>query len=369
MKLTIMPDALSAALAVAQPSVKRSTLMVLEMVLLDAHVDGGLTITGTDMETRAWHTVSADVMEAGAVCLPPNRLVDFLSAVVGDEPITLTVDEQHKAELRSGTLRARIAGTDAEQFPVIDTDSAPAFDHTFGAVDLATTIGGALHAVLPKADREILTGVLAQIVDGKLTFAAADGHRLAIRTLDVADAPDLSVIVQGKAVAKAVKALDNATSVRVVVDSGKSALLLDSEAGCWSVRLIDGQFPDFNRIIPRDPPIAVTFSRDDMLRVLKLVGKIDDSTYIVRLNVGPEQIEVHAGSPTADQEADAVIGATLERGSGLVIAFNGRYLEQALRAINSVRVRLELVKADSPAILRPVDGTGVDVLMPMLAPR
>ena len=368
MKLTITPEALTATLAVAQPVIKRSsTLPDLEMVLLEAHTDGGLTISGTDLETRAWHTVAAEIHEAGSVCLPPSRLIDFLAAVVADDPITLSVDENHKAELRSGTTRARVAGIDAERFPAGVNSEEPAFDATFTAGELAAVVGGVLHAVAPDESRPVLAGVMVKIADGTLTLAAADGYRLSLRTLDVG-APDLTVIAHGKGLARIARPLSGATSARVMVDARQANLLVDSEVGCWSVRLIEGQFPDFNRIIPRDPPIAVLFNRDDMLRVLKLVGKIDDTAtgYMVRFNVQDGQIEVRAGTPTSDQEADAVVGATLERGSGISIAFNAKYLGDALAALDSARVRLELVKADSPALLRSSDGgTALEVLMPM----
>lgn len=371
MKITIERAALRAALDVAQTAVKsRSTLPVLENVLFCATPDGGLIVAGTDLETRAWHTVAADVTEAGSVTLPPGRVSDFLDAVPDGATITLSVNEQHKAELTSGQTRARIAGIDAEQFPPAIVVDALSLDVTLGAADFADAIDCVAHALAKDASRPALAGIFLRIRDRVLTLVAADGYRLAIveRPLEATDA---ELLIHGRTLATVAGRIAKATSVRLTADDG-SHLLIDSEVGCWAARLIDGQFPDFTRIIPRDTPIAVTAAKADLLRAMKLIRRVDETAigYRVNLAVSSHEIEVRAASTDGDQAADTLIGCRIERGTGLSLAFNATGFQQAIEAIDADQVTLEMTRADTPCLIHPEGRQdNRQVVMPMHDPR
>lgn len=368
MKVVISPGNLRVALSVASSAVspRMATLPVLRHVLLCATPDGGLRVDGTDLETRSWHTVSARVDEAGSVCLPPKPISDLLDAVDGD--ITISVNEQHKAELVSGRTRIRLAGFDPEEMPVCPSFDTSAWDHTLPADLLMGAVRSVAHAVAPDDSRPTLAGINLCVAGGMLTLAAADGFRLAVRTLEV-DAPDLSVIAQGKTLAKAAGMLGAATSARLIVDANESTLLVDSEVGCWAIRLIEGQFPDFNRIIPRDAPIGVTVDRADLLRALSLVQHVEQTTRGNRvwLSIIPDSIEVRASGVDHDQEAEAIIGATLDRGDPIRIGVNERYLREAVGAIGATSVVVEMTAPGTPILVRNANGdrSCLQVTMPM----
>lgn len=380
MKLTVSPSTLQAALSVAQTAIKRSpTWLIAEHVLLEASEDR-LTVSGTDLESRAWHTIAAEIEEPGRVTLPPKAITDFLDAVIPSEPVTLTVAANHKAELTSGRTRIRAAGLDPEQFPVCPSFDDPAFDHTMPAETLATLIRSTAFAAAKNDSRPVLAGVLFKVQDGALTMAAADGFRLAIREAHVEDAPDLDVVVHARLLGRLANALDKATSARLRVDATRSSLLIGTEAGCWTARLIDGQFPDFRRIIPQDVPIAVTIRRDDLLRASRLTRNMQEtvtdrgvstSTQIARLTVRQDEIALRSVGTEGDREAEIVIESVRERGDDLEIGFNGGYFRDAVEAIDAVDITLEMAGPARPTLIRAAGERNghCHVIMPMHVAR
>jgi DNA polymerase-3 subunit beta len=378
MKLTILAGKLKVALGVAKIAAStRSTYgPIFEHILLDA--DGDLlTLSGTDAEARSWHAVSADINEAGAVALPPKALADFLDVISDGEPVVLTADDRHKAELVSGRTRVRIAGLDPELFPPCPDFGDPLADLTLGADELVGLIGSVAHAAVLTGDsRPELAGILIRAKEHALTLCAADGYRLAYRSIPF-DGPDLDVIAHARYLLRIAGELKRATSARLLVDANRSQLCIDSEAGSFAVRLIEGQYPDFNRIIPHETPIQVTADRDDLLRAARLIRNVvteevgekgrTNKTQRARLTVRADEIEVRASGTDGDQEAEVVIPSERERGDDLTITFNGAYFRDAVEAIDSPRVTIELVDIGKPAIVRPAGARNghLQVIMPM----
>jgi hypothetical protein len=222
MKLTILAGKLKVALGVAKIAAStRSTYgPIFEHILLDA--DGDLlTLSGTDAEARSWHAVSADINEAGAVALPPKALADFLDVISDGEPVVLTADDRHKAELVSGRTRVRIAGLDPELFPPCPDFGDPLADLTLGADELVGLIGSVAHAAVLTGDsRPELAGILIRAKEHALTLSAADGYRLAYRAVPF-DGPDLDVITHARYLLRIAGELKRAT-YKAATDGGQS---------------------------------------------------------------------------------------------------------------------------------------------------
>lgn len=384
MKCYLLPSSLSAALEVASKAVARKgSIPAVEGVLLEATPDGGLVATGTDLRFRAWQTVAARVDEPGAIILPVKPLQDFIGAVPQSDEIQIDVDAKHKAVLTCSRTVVRIAGLDAEGFPTGPSFDDPSADLTLAAPVFARLIAGVAHAASPDDSRPVLAGINLLIRDGLVTLVTADGFRLAMCAEEVEGLSDLSVIVHAHRLAQAASQFGKATSVRLLVDGAQSQLLIDTEAGSWAVALIDGQYPDWNRIVPRPADITniVTVSRADLLRTAELIrnlttevtdkdGKRSHNTVMARLTVAPGELLVRAHDTTHDHEASAVIEAELEQGSGISITFNGGYFRDAVRALSGDRVTLELTAVDRPTIVRSAgDSSNVQIIMPMHVAR
>lgn len=376
MRATITREHLSAALETAARAVgKPTTLPILSSVLLEATPDGGVVLTGADLRTRAWHTVPASVEEAGAVALPPARIASFLEAVPDDAEIRLSVDAAYKAVLSAGKTTSRIAGLDPEEFPAGPSFDAPSFDCTFAADVLVGLIQRTAYAASKNDSRPVMAGVLLAFDGATVAATAADGYRLAHAEAELpegswrAGPDDASLIVPARPLVGIARELKDASSARMLVDAGGGSLLIDSETGRWSILLIDGTFPDFRRIVPRDTPIAVTTSRSALLRALRLVRNLEGTSdgYRCDLAFDRDALTITAADRAADHEASTTIDADLTRGDPMALALNTQYLAEAVEAIEGDGVVLEMTDATKPVLFRSTHGPATDwgVAMPV----
>lgn len=375
MKLTCLPEKLNEGLAaVGRVVAARSTLPVLGNVLLRTDGDR-LMLAATNLELTVVCRVAARVEEEGAITLPSRLLQDYVGLLTAGEPLHLAVNGT-KAALRCGAFKANLSGIDAEEFPAIpSTDGMSGF--SLPSAMLKRAIDQTAFAAAPDDSRPVLAGVLLESRDGRLTLAAADGFRLAIRRLDLEeDAPDLSVIVPAKALQEAARGLttDEDCVAEVLVTADRSQIAVRCRDRLVISRLIEGQFPDFNRIIPRETKTRVTLQTADFLRATKAAQVFArDNSMIVRLNLVPAEGGDEALGKVTVAATSAEIGdntgdvdASVE-GDAMQVAFNGRYLRDALEAIDTSQAMLEATGPASPGLIRPADAA-LDyllVVMPM----
>jgi DNA polymerase-3 subunit beta len=364
MKLTCLPDHLSNGLAAVSRVIStRSTLPVLGNVLLEAE-GTTLTLTGTNLELTVRTTVQATVDEPGRLTLPARLLSDYVALLTPSERLTLSVAGS-KMRLSCGTFTANVSGIDADEFPAIPSVSGGT-SLTLPASRLKEAIGQVVFAAAPDDSRPVLAGVLMTVSGGKLTMAAADGFRLAVRKIDLGEAevPDLTMIVPAKALNEVARGLpnDDEVEVEIAVTADQSQVLFRHRQAEVVSRLIEGQFPDFNRIIPRETKTRVTIQTADFLRAVKISHVFArDNSMIVRLNIQTdESIGEPTGRVTVSATAseigasDGQVDATVD-GDDMRVAFNGRYLRDALEAIETGQAVLEATGPASPGVIRPAD--------------
>ena len=380
MKLTCLPEKLNEGLAaVGRVVAARSTLPVLGNVLL-ATEGGQLKLAATNLELTIVCWVGAKVDEEGSITLPARLLQDYVGLLTAGEPLQLAL-QGTRAHLSCGRFDANISGIDAEEFPAIPSvGGGTSFKLT--APRLKEAIQQVVFAAAPDDSRPVLAGVLMQVAGGKLTMAAADGFRLAVRKLDLGDAdvPDLSMIVPAKALTEVARGLpsDDEVEVEIAVTPDQSQVLFRHRQAEIVSRLIEGQFPDFNRIIPRDTKTRVTLQTADFLRATKAAQVFArDNSMIVRLNLMPAEggdealgkVTVAAtSSEIGDNTGD--VDASVE-GDAMQVAFNGKYLRDALEALDAQQVFLEVTGPASPGLIRPASGPNgyQQVIMPMHVAR
>jgi DNA polymerase-3 subunit beta len=380
MKLTCLPESLNAGLAtVGRVVAPRSTLPVLGNVLL-ATEGGQLKLAATNLELTVVCWVGAKVEEEGAITLPARLLQDYVGLLSAGEPLELDLKAK-KAHLSCGRFEANISGIDAEEFPAIPSVSG-GISMKIPAPRLKEAINQVVFAAAPDDSRPVLAGVLMTVAGGKLTLAAADGFRLAVRKVDLGDAeiPDLSMIVPAKALTEVARGLpsDDEVEVEIAVTADPSQVLFRHQLAEVISRLIEGQFPDFQRIIPRDAKTRVTLQTADFLRATKAAQVFArDNSMIVRLNLVPAEggdeavghVTVAATSAEmGDNSGD--VDASVE-GEAMQVAFNGRYLRDALEALDAQQAFLEVTGPASPGLIRPASGPNgyIQVIMPMHVAR
>ena len=380
MRLTCLPEKLNEGLAtVGRVVAPRSTLPVLGNVLLET--DGGqLKLAATNLELTVVCWVGAKVEGEGAITLPARLLADYVGLLAAGEPLQLELKGK-KAHLLCGRSEANISGIDAEEFPAIPSVSGGA-SLKIAAPRLKEAINQVVFAAAPDDSRPVLAGVQMAVSGGKLTMAAADGFRLAVRKVDLGDAdvPDLTMIVPAKALTEVARGLpnDEDVEVEIAVTADQSQVLFRHRQAEVVSRLIEGQFPDFNRIIPKDSKTRVTLQTADFLRATKAAQVFArDNSMIVRLNLVPAEGGDEALGRVTVAATSAEIGdntgdvdASVE-GEAMQVAFNGRYLRDALEALDAQQAFLEVTGPASPGLIRPASGPNgyIQVIMPMHVAR
>jgi DNA polymerase-3 subunit beta len=381
MKLTCLPEKLAEGLAtVGRVVSSKSTLPVLSNVLLQT--DGGqLKLAATNLEVAVSCWVGAKVEAEGAITLPARLLIDYVALLAPGEPLNIELKGK-KAHLSCGRFEANISGIDADDFPPIPTVSG-GMSLSLRASALKDAIQQVVFAAAPDDSRPVLAGVLTTIKEGKLTLAAADGFRLAVCKVDLgeAEAPELSMIVPARTLNEVARGLsdDEEEQVEIAATPDRNQVLFKSKGAEIVSRLIDGQFPDYNRIIPKDSKTRVTLQTADLLRATKAAQVFArDNSMIVRLQCTPPEDESEAAlgkvtvTATSAEVGDNTgdVDASVE-GEAQHVAFNGRYLRDALEALDAQQAFLEITGPASPGVIRPASGPNgyLHVIMPMHVAR
>ena len=382
MKLECLQENLAEGLNVVGRVVPtKSTLPVLSNVLLTTR-DGELQLTANNLELSVAHRVPAAVSREGEITLPARLLSDYVALLDHGQKVELELNPKtHKVHLACGRYEANVAGIDAEDFPPIPAVSGgPSFSIPAGL--LKEAINEVVFAAAPDDTRPVLAGVLLKMGGGSLTLAAADGFRLAVRTVELPEAgPDLQMIVPAKTLSEVARLLTDNADDAVAINTTPNGNQIYFAFGKTEItsRLIEGQFPDYQRIIPPDAKTKVKVSTVDFLRATRAAQVFArDNSMIVRLECTPpkDSAELALGSilvkstsaEMGDNEGN--LDATVD-GDDTQIAFNGRYLRDALEAIDTPEVLLQITGPSSPGIIKPAGESNgyLHVIMPMHVAR
>jgi DNA polymerase-3 subunit beta len=382
MKLECLQENLAEGLTVVGRVVPaKSTLPVLSNVLLTTR-DGELQLTANNLELSVAHRVPAVIAREGDITLPARLLADYVALLDHGQKVELDLNAKtHKVHLACGRYEANVAGIDAEDFPPIPAVSGgPSFEIPAGL--LKSAIGEVVFAAAPDDTRPVLAGVLLKMSGNVLILAAADGFRLAVRTVDLPQAgPELQMIVPARTLSEVARLLTDSTDDQVAINTTPNGNQIYFAFGKTEItsRLIEGQFPDYQRIIPAESKTRVKLSTTDFLRATRAAAVFArDNSNIVRLECSPAAEGALSGngsvlvkSTSAEMgDNEGTLDASVD-GDDTQIAFNGRYLRDALEAIDTPDVRLEITGPSSPGIIRPAgeDEGYLHVIMPMHVAR
>jgi len=367
-KLSVMQENLARGLQVVSRVVStRSTLPVLNNVLLRTE-DGGLKLTATNLEIGMTYWVPGKVDTGGAMTVPARLLTDIVAGLPANERVELELQAQETLHIQAGRFETRVKGIDAEEFPAIPTAGERPTTRVPQKV-LRQALGEVTFAAATDEARPILTGVLARFEGDKLTLAAADNYRIAVKTLTVLDpVEETSVVVPARSLHELSRILsDTDDPVDIVLSPARNQILFHLEGIDLVSRLIDGQFPNYQQVLPKGFTTKAVVDRDQLLAAVRMASLIaSSSANIVKMHVGKEAevgLTVSAAADVGDNKSD--VEAKVE-GDGTTIAFNARYLLDVLTNVDSDQFAVELNGPLSPGVLRPVgDGQYVHVIMPV----
>lgn len=349
----------------------KSSLPVLTNVLIESLGPSTLRISATNPETSFIRTIDATVAVEGSITLPAHMLTSYVALLDKGQVELDYSPKTHKVHLSCGRNVANIAGIDAEDFPPILRPSGVRV--TLPARAMKDAIGLTAFAAAPDDSRPILTGVLVKFGNQQVTLAAADGYRLAVRQVD---APD--VHVEGQIIAPA-RTLFEVARLLPDDDEAMVSMQMDDTLNSASFtigddvvvcRLLSGSFPDYQRIIPTETKTVVTVERKPFLQAVKVAAVFaKDNANIIRLatTFGDPFDTLTVASTSAEMGDNAGTLDVDVEGDDTGIAFNGRYLRDALEALDADHVRVIINGPASAGVFRNAgdDNGNVYVIMPM----
>jgi DNA polymerase-3 subunit beta len=373
MKVSCLQENLARGLSIVGRAVSpRSTLPVLSNVLLAT--DGGrMKLSATNLEVGINCWIGGKVEEEGAITVPARTLIDLVNSLRPGQVEMEAIVRTQTLNIRAIRSEANIKGIDAQDFPVVPVPEGGDGVRVDPAA-LRQAIDQVAFVAATDESRPILTGVLAKFEDDRLTMAAADGYRLSVRTIQLAEkVPDpFSVIVPGRAMVELARVSgEQADPVTITVTPTHNQILFQLTDVVLVSQLIDGNFPDYRQIIPTERNTETVVDTDAFLDACKTALIFArDAAHITRLHVKPPadgdsgRIIVSATSAeTGDDVTD--LDATVD-GDEVEIAFNVRYLIDVLSVVGSPQVTLETTESSSPGVLRPAsDADFTHVIMPM----
>lgn len=379
MKISCLQENLARGLAVVGRAVAtRSPLPILSNILLETD-QGRLRMAATNLEIGINCWIGARIEEEGSITVPARLLTEFVNSLPpGQIDMELTRRTQ-TLNLKCARFEANIKGIDPSEFPNVPTADSIG-GRPQGALHLKADtfkrmIDQVVFAAATDESRPILTGVLTHFHQGGLTLAAADGFRLSVTTADVGVGVDetISVIVPARALAELnrVSSGQEAT-IELIITPTRNQILFHLDDIDLVSQLIDGNFPDYKQIVPKSYSTQTVVSTQELLKAVKVAFLFArDAANIIRLHVVPGSdltpgyVSVAATSAELGDNVSE-LDVTGISGEEIEIAFNARYMIDALSVAGTAEVALETTTTSSPGVIRPAGGEDyLCVIMPM----
>lgn len=365
LKLTITRHELNEAIQqVSKAVASRTTIPILSGIKIDATYTGiTFTASDTDISIQSFVPLAkpdktiAEIERTGSVVLPAKFLVEMVKKLP-HEQVQIEVADRFQTMIRSGSTDIQLAGLDPEEFPVLPTIVEDEII-TVPGDQLRDMIRQTVFAVSVNESSPILTGILWSLEQGLFKFVATDRHRLAKSavTIDSMDMRFSGIVVSGKTMSELAKLIpDQNAMVDIVVADNQVLFKLDNVL--FYSRMLDGTYPDTSKIIPE------TFKTELILNTRQLGEAIDrayllsreEKTNIVRLSTLEDgrSIEISSSSSEIGRVTEQLDTVEL-RGDPLRIAFNSKFMLDALKVIDSEQLFIGFTGAMSPIIIRPRD--------------
>jgi len=342
---------------------RRQTLPVLGNVLINA-TKKQIKLTATDLEVELQAQLTLSVTEPGDITMPARKLLDICRTLPEEARLDISVNKD-RALVRSGKSRFTLSTLPATEFPVVDKIKS-AKRITLPQNRLHELIERTAFSMAQQDVRYYLNGLMLEPAGGILRAVATDGHRLAMCEIeaDTGDSGGEQVIVPRKGVQELHRLLED-NDEPVTIEIGSNHIRIISSELRFTSKLIDGRFPDYTRVIPKNADKQLLVNRDLLRQALTRTSILSNEKYRgIRLDVSENNIKIQAHNPE-QEEAVEEIDATYSE-EDLVVGFNVTYILEVLNVLDSHDVAVSLSDANSSAL---INQPGMDdcryVVMPM----
>ena len=370
MEFTVSKAELVRELSLSQGVVeKKTTIPILSNVLIEA-VGDRIILTATDLELGIRCSCPARVKKEGSGTVPARKLLDFVR-LLPEGDVTMKFLDNHWASITCGRSRTRIAGMSRESYP--ELPQMPAKIAELPVKTLASMISRTQFAISTEESRFTLNGALLLLTPETLTMVATDGHRLAYVQAKAGEGGQVETnfraLVPKKAMAELIKLADDAgPEARANFAGDDNHLFFEVGHRLLITRKLTGNFPDFERALPKDHLLIATLQKDEIRAAIERVAQFaDERSRAIRVQFTNGEVKIFSSSVEMGESEESVNSEY--QGPDLEIGFNAQYLLDFLRAISQDQVAFELKDQKSAGELRPA-GEGITdqyryVVMPM----
>lgn len=370
MEFTVSKADLVRELSLSQGVVeKKTTIPILSNVLLEATGER-VNLTATDLELGIRCSCPARVKKEGAGTIPARKLLDYVR-LLPDGDVNMKFLENHWASITSGRSRTRIAGMSRESFP--ELPEMPEKIAEIPVRTLSSMISRTAFAISMEESRFTLNGALLVMRPEGLTMVATDGHRLAYVQATPAESGQVDkpfrALIPKKAMAELIKLADEAdTEAKAIFAGDDNHLFFQVGHRLLITRKLTGNFPDYERVLPKDHSLTAKLQKDEIRSAIERVAQFaDERSRAIRVQFTNGEVKIFSSSVETGESEESV--PSEYKGPDLEIGFNAQYLLDFLRAIPQDHVAFELKDQKSAGEMRPAGDAIADqyryVVMPM----
>ncbi|MDH3977009.1 MAG: DNA polymerase III subunit beta [Gammaproteobacteria bacterium] len=342
---------------------RRQTMPILANVLLEAK-DNTLSITATDLEVELVAHANVDaVKDPGEITVPARKLLDICRALPDESSVSVKLDGD-RIIIKSGRSRFVLSTLPAADFPVVENIEANR-EISLNQTDFGRLLEKTHFSMAQQDVRYYLNGLLLETGDGFVRAVATDGHRLALCEieLDKKSGGGQQVIIPRKGVMELQRLMGDENEVELSIGSNHIRAIVGNIR--FTSKLIDGRFPDYDRVIPNPDGNTLTTSKGYLRGALQRAAILSNEKYRgIRMELSPKSLKIQANNPDQEEAQDEL--EVDYQGDNIEIGFNVNYLIDAIGAVDADDVELGFVDANSSCVIRsPGDKTAKFVVMPM----
>ena len=330
-----------------------NTLPILDNFLFELD-NSQLTVSASDLETTMASTLDVESDSVGSVAIPARLLLDTLKTFP-EQPLTFVIEDNNTVEISSNHGKYALAYADGNEFPKAVALEDPSKTVITGDV-LATAISKTIFAAGNDDLRPVMSGVFFQFSTEGLTFVATDAHKLVKYTRADVTANQVAEFIMPKKPLNLLKGILAASDNDVTIEYNESNAKFTFENSELICRLIDGKYPNYEAVIPKENPNKLVIDRNQFLNSVRRVSIFSNkTTHQIRLKIAGAELNISAEDIDYSNKAEERLTCDYQ-GDDMQIGFNSRFLTEMLNNLNADNVQLEMSMPNRAGILTPVDG-------------
>jgi len=366
MLVTTLAENFSKALTIASRFVGgKVQLPVLANILLKTDKNK-LVISATNLETSISISIGAKIEEEGEITVPGKTICDLVNSLPSGQ-LTLK-EEKEKVLIKTPSFESTILAANASDYPSIP-DKGSGKVYSFPSEVVENVIKKILFSVSSDETRPVLTGVLLILRDKEAVFVSTDGFRLSqksIKTEKMDQDEEVKLIIPKNTFSELVRISEGSEKINFSFNKNENQIIFTVGDCILSSRIIQGDFPDFEKIIPKNPVINIDIDKEELIRSVKLASVFArEAANVIKVNVLKNSVDISAES-TKSGNQKSVIDAKVEGDSELLVAYNYRFIEEFLGVVGGESVKIGLTDANIPGIfLDPKDLDYLHIIMPI----